>query len=263
VSPDAYGEMAQVQATHWWYVARRAILRSQLRRMDLPAGADILEIGSGTGANLDLLAEFGHVMGLEMAAAAIALAKNRRSGRADEIVMRQGRCPEDLAAISQRFDLICLFDVLEHIEPDEESLAALKCLLKPGGRLMLTVPAYPWMWGPHDEHLHHKRRYTRRTLSRRCERAGLSIESMSHFNTLLFPLAVLDRMLRKVTGTKGSATRTPAAPLNALLTRVFALEQFLLGRLSLPFGLSLFLLAQPCTDGLAVRSVTPHAFGLR
>lgn len=244
MSPDAYIEMARTQATHWWFAARREILRSQISRLSLPPNADILEIGSGTGANLDLLAEFGNVVGLEMRAEAIALAERRRADSAQNISMRQGTCPEDLPT-SQKFDLICLFDVLEHIEQDSESLAKLALLLKPAGTLMLTVPAYPWMWGPHDVHLHHKRRYNKRSLSDRCAYAGLSISRMSHFNTLLFPLAVLGRMLEKITGRNTSATETPPAPINALLRSLFALERHILARTRLPFGLSLLLLARP------------------
>lgn len=245
MSPDAYVEMARTQATHWWFVARREILRSQISRLNLPPQADILEIGSGTGANLDLLAGFGKVVGLEMRAEAIALAQLRHSGSAQNISMRQGTCPEDLATLSEKFDLICLFDVLEHIEQDSESLAKLALLLKPGGTLMLTVPAYQWMWGPHDVHLHHKRRYNKRSLSDRCAYAGLSISRMSHFNTVLFPLAVVGRMLEKVTGRNTSAAETPPAPVNALFRALFALERHILTRMRLPFGLSLLLLARP------------------
>lgn len=246
MSPDAYTEMADMQATHWWFVARREILRSQISRLNLPPDADILEVGSGTGANLELLADFGNVVALEMTADAIALAEARCGAAGRRVTMRQGRCPEDLSGIHQQFDLICLFDVLEHIEQDTESLARLASLLKPGGVLLVTVPAYQWMWGPHDVHLHHKRRYTSRSLSAGCADAGLCVTRMSHFNTLLFPLALLGRMVEKLTGKKTSAaTRTPPAPINALFTFIFAVERHLLARARLPFGLSLLLLAQP------------------
>jgi len=245
MSPLAYTEMAQAQATHWWYAARREILRAQLRGLELPADAQILEIGSGTGANLELLAEFGNVVALEMTAEAIALAREHCASSTARITMRQGRCPEDLAALSQRFDLICLFDVLEHIEQDTASLAGLALLLKPGGKLMLTVPAYQWMWGPHDVHVHHKRRYSRRSLSAGCDTAGLRVSRMSYFNTLLFPLAVIGRLFERFAGRTTSASQNPPACVNALFTRLFALERHFLARMRLPFGLSLLLLAEP------------------
>lgn len=245
MSPDAYTEMANIQATHWWFVARREILRGQITRLNLPASADILEVGSGTGANLDLLARFGNVVALEMSAEAIALAREHTGGNGRRITMRQGRCPEDLQGISQKFDLICLFDVLEHIEQDQTALAALARLLKPNGTLMVTVPAYAWMWGPHDVRLHHKRRYSTRVLSARCTKAGLSVSRMSHFNTVLFPLAVLGRMFEKLARRQNVSAATPPAAVNALLARLFALERFLLARMRLPFGLSILLQASP------------------
>ena len=248
MSPQVYTNMARTQATHWWFVARRQILRSQIRALELPSNAVILEVGSGTGANLELLAEFGSVVALEMASEAIAMARARCSGAGRRITMRQGRCPEDLDSLSQRFDLICLFDVLEHIEQDRVALARLAQLLKPDGRLMLTVPAYQWMWGPHDVQAHHKRRYTMRSLSAECAEAGLSVSLISHFNTLLFPLALLGRTLEKLTGRMTSADRTPRAPINTLFARIFALERHMLPHMRLPFGLSLLLLAQPRSD---------------
>jgi len=240
--------MARTQATHWWFVARRQILRSQIRALELPPNAQILEVGSGTGANLELLAEFGSVVAFEMAAEAIAMAQARCTGPGRRITMRQGQCPEDLSTFSQRFDLICLFDVLEHIEQDSVALARLALLLKPNGRLMLTVPAYQWMWGPHDVQAHHKRRYTMRSLSAECVEAGLSVSRITHFNTLLFPLAVLGRTLERLTGKTSAADQTPRAPINTLLARIFAFERHMLPHMSLPFGLSLLLLAQPSTD---------------
>lgn len=245
MSPDAYIDMAQAQANHWWFAARRDILRRQIRRLSLPAGTTILEVGSGTGANLELLAEFGETVGLEMEPDAIALAA--RSG-VRHIVIRQGRCPEDLDQLGQLFDLICLFDVLEHIEHDTHSLERLRQLLNPGGRLLLTVPAYPWMWGPHDQHLHHQRRYTQSSLRAVCEQAGLSVVYISHFNTLLFPLALIGRLIEKATGRVSGATRTPAAPVNALLRRIFAMEQYILPSLPAPFGLSLLAIARPAAS---------------
>lgn len=244
MSPAAYAEMAATQESHWWFAARRGILRSRLERLQLPAGADILEIGSGTGANLDLLAEFGRVVGLEMSREAIDFAGQRPCSRSGAVTMRLGRCPEDLSGLPQ-FDLVCMFDVLEHIEDDCASLAAAASHLKPGGRLLLTVPSYQWMWGPHDEHLHHKRRYSRQSIADRCVQAGLALHHLSHFNTLLFPLAVAGRLYEKAAGRSTAAAATPAAPINTVLRCTFALERHLLSRMRLPFGLSLLAVAGP------------------
>lgn len=242
MTPDAYAEMAATQESHWWYAARRRILRTQLERLQLPAGADILEIGSGTGANLDLLSEFGHVVGLEMSPAAIVLAQQRTCSRSAAVSMRLGRCPEDLPVLPS-FDLVCMFDVLEHIEEDCASLGAAAARLKPGGRLLLTVPSYQWMWGPHDEHLHHKRRYTRRSLADCCARADLVVHQLSHFNTLLFPLALASRLYEKAAGRSSAASATPTRLINSVLRCTFAFERHLVTRVRLPFGLSLMAVA--------------------
>lgn len=242
MSPEVYADMAARQESHWWFAARRRILRSQLERLQLSVDADILEIGSGTGANLDLLAEFGRVVGLEMNPAAIVLAQQRICNRSGAVSMRLGRCPDDLASLP-RFDLVCMFDVLEHIEEDGAALTAAASRLKPGGRLLLTVPSYQWMWGPHDEQLHHKRRYTRRSITERCAGAGLELHHLSHFNTLLFPLAVARRLFEKAGGRGSAAVATPAQPINAALRCTFAFERHLLAHVRLPYGLSLMAIA--------------------
>ncbi len=248
MSPDAYVQMAQVQDTHWWFVARRTILFEQVRALNLPAHADILEVGSGTGANLDLLAQFGSVTGLEMSEAAIAFATLRARALRD-VTLHQGMCPHDLVRIDKKFDLICLFDVLEHIEDDVETLRRLSQLLKPGGRLMLTVPAYQWMWGPHDVQLHHRRRYSKGSLRACCEAGNLSIERMSSFNSLLFPLAAGMRMVdRLLNRDVPSGLGVPFGAMNRTFARIFGAERFVLRRGNLPWGLSLLLVGTRRND---------------
>jgi SAM-dependent methyltransferase len=147
--------------------------------------------------------------------------------------------------LEQRFDLVCLFDVLEHIEDDGRALRALAALLRPGGRIMITVPANQWMWSPHDEHVHHKRRYDTGLLSATCEDARMALTRVTYFNTLLFPLAVLARWADKLGGGRSSgAVKMPAAPVNIVLQQVFGWERHLLKRLSLPFGLSLLAIVE-------------------
>lgn len=249
MSPNAYTEMSDVQTRHWWFVARRDILRSQLADLQLPPVADILEIGSGTGANLALLAEFGQVVGLEMSAPAIALARSHGVETGGRVDLIKGQCPEDLGGLARRFDLVCLFDVLEHIDNDAATLKALRTLLKPGGRVMLSVPAYQWLWGPHDEHLHHHRRYDAAQLKGSLEQAGLAISRISYFNTLLFPVAVAGRVVDRVLRRRSSSgSAIPAAPLNAVLRALFRLERHWLLRRRFPFGLSLLAVATSRND---------------
>lgn len=205
--------------------------------MALSEAARILEVGSGTGGNLLMLSRHGHVSAMEMDDRARQIAADKTGGA---FVIRPGHCPDDIPFHGEQFDLICLFDVLEHIEEDVATLAALRSHLAPGGRLLITVPAYQWLWGPHDVHLHHKRRYTARRLRKVFSDSGLRIDRVSYFNTLLLPLAALGRLLdRVVSNGKSSGTKTPAAPINAALETLFASERHLLKRLNLPAGVSL------------------------
>jgi SAM-dependent methyltransferase len=242
LNPDAYLEMAQTESSHWWFVARRSILAALIARLRLPAGARILEVGSGTGGNLEMLATFGEVSALEMDASARAIAALKTGARFD---IRAGSCPSEIPFEGAQFDLICMFDVLEHIDADQATLVALKRLLAPGGRLLLTVPAYQWLWSAHDAFLHHKRRYALRELRAKLAAAGLQAIRISYFNSLLLPLVIAvrlrDRLLRR---TEANGAAVPAPALNALLRLVFGSERYLLRAVNLPFGLSLFALTR-------------------
>lgn len=240
---QAYVEMSAAQTAHWWFAARREILREQLRRIHLGPHPSILEIGSGTGANLDLLTEFGAVTGFEMSADALKMCSQCESVRNGRARLVRGRCPEEMHKLDELYDAVCLLDVLEHIDDDIGGLKSIKDVLRPGGRVFITVPAYPWLWSNHDEQLHHRRRYTARTLTSACESAGLEVAEVSHFNTFLFPLALVQRTFSWATGSSRAGTRTPPPTLNSALRAVFASEKWLLGRVAFPFGLSLFAVA--------------------
>jgi len=135
--------------------------------------------------------------------------------------------------------------VVEHVDDDVGLLREARRRLVPGGRVLIAVPAFPSLWSTHDEVLHHRRRYTRATLRRALQEAGFHIEHLTHFNMLLFPVAVLRRIAGTVTGAKPmNDLEIPAPLLNRALTRVFALEKPLLPKATLPFGLSLLCLAR-------------------
>lgn len=236
---QVYDRMAELADTHWWYVARRRILADLIRReVRPPKHARILEIGCGTGHNLLTLREFGHVDGLEIDAEARELAA-KRLGQNISSSPLPGL--EDVQAGA--YDLIAALDVIEHVEDDAAAVAAIAARLRPGGKLLMTVPAHQWMWSAHDVANHHKRRYSKAGLRKLLEASPLEVDRLGYFNSLLFPLAVAARMAGKVTGRQDSDDRLPPAPLNRLLKGIYGLERYAVGRLPLPPGLSLFAVA--------------------
>jgi SAM-dependent methyltransferase len=230
-----YDRMAELDSRHWWYRARREILAELIsRRIALPPDPRILEIGCGTGHNLVMLQRFGRVDAIEIDPAARAIA-SKRLGRP----VMDSPLPALTGVEDRAYDLVAILDVLEHVEADREALESIARKLKPGGRILVAVPAHPWMWSAHDVVNHHKRRYTRKTLNAVVESAGLKLEMMSWFNSLLFPLAAAARFAGKVRKKEDSDDKLPPAPLNALFQAVFGLERYAIGRLPLPPGVSL------------------------
>jgi SAM-dependent methyltransferase len=235
----AYREMADLDQRHWWYRGRREILADLIRREAMPPpGGRVLEIGCGTGHNLEMLAQFGRLDAIELDDESRAIAE-KRLGRD----VMSARLPELAGVPDGHYDLIAALDVIEHIDDDAGALAAIAPKLKPGGKFVMTVPAHPWMWSAHDTVNHHKRRYSKRGLRRLIERSPLRLEKLGYFNSLLFPLAVADRVASKMRGKDEAEVKLPSAPLNSALQAIFAAERHLVGRLPLPPGLSLFAVA--------------------
>ena len=230
-----YDRMAEIDQRHWWYRARREILADLIeRKIDLPADARILEVGCGTGHNLAMLGRFGRVDAIEVDGAARAIA-SRRLGHA----VMDAPLPALPGVAERSYDLIAILDVIEHIDQDVAGLTALAARLKPGGRILITVPAFPWMWSAHDVVNHHKRRYTRKTLKALVRDAGLKLDFMSWFNSLLFPLAATARLAGRLTGKEDSDDKLPPRPVNWLFEKIFGAERYALGRVPFPPGVSL------------------------
>ncbi|WP_084583472.1 class I SAM-dependent methyltransferase [Sphingomonas azotifigens] len=235
-----YDRMAAHDSTHWWYRARRDILADYLARYGaVPKDAKILEIGCGTGHNLPMLGAFGEVDAIEIDPAAREIA----SARLGKPV---GSSPlPDLTGVEPgSYDLVAVLDVVEHIEDDVGALQAMARVLKPGGKILITVPAHQWMWSAHDVVNHHKRRYSKRTLLASLEKAGLTWRKLRWFNSLLFPVAVAARFAGKLMGKDDSDDSPPPAVLNKAFETIFGLERHLLGRLPMPPGLSIIVLAE-------------------
>jgi len=157
VDPRYEQETVAVEDRHWWYVGRRRILEGVVDSLALPGGAEILDAGCGSGRNLEWLARFGAVTGLELSEDSLEYARRRAIG---SVVAGS---VEDIPLADESFDLVTSFDVIEHVD-DLRALRELHRLLRPGGRLLVSVPAYPFLWSEHDARNHHRRRYTTRAL---------------------------------------------------------------------------------------------------
>ena len=236
-----YDRMAAHDSTHWWYRARRDILADYLARYGaVPKDAKILEIGCGTGHNLPMLGAFGEVDAIEIDPAAREIA-SARLGKP----VGASPLPELTGVEPGSYDLIAVLDVVEHIEDDVAALKAMASVLKPGGKILITVPAHQWMWSAHDVVNHHKRRYSKGTLLAALEKAGLKWRKPRWFNSLLFPVAVAARFAGKLMGKDDSDDSPPPAALNKAFETIFGLERHLLGRLPMPPGLSIIVIAEP------------------
>jgi SAM-dependent methyltransferase len=234
-----YDRMAAHDSTHWWYRARRDIIADYLKREGgLPKNARILEIGCGTGHNLPMLARFGWVEAIEIDPAARAIASERLGAPVGD-----ARLPELPGIERGAYDLIAVLDVVEHIEDDVAALRAMGECLKPGGKILIAVPAHQWMWSAHDVVNHHHRRYSKKTLAAAIAKAGLGHNGLRWFNSLLFPLAAASRIAGRLRGKDDSEDSPPPGPVNALFERIFRLERHLLGRVPLTPGVSIVTLA--------------------
>ena len=230
-----FDRMAETDQDHWWFEARRDILDTFIaRRADLPPDAAILEVGAGTGHNFPMLERHGRVDAVELDSPARALA-TQRLGR--EVL--DAALPELTGIDGEAYDMVALLDVLEHVEDDRAALEGLRRVVKPGGKLLLTVPAYQWMWSHHDEAHHHFRRYNRARLDALASAHGWRRRHSSYFNSHLFPPIAAARLLGKVTKSESADDAVPPAPVNSLLRMVFGAEQAWVGRVPMPFGVSI------------------------
>lgn len=234
-------KLHQVQGQHWWYVARRRILDGVLRSLvdaGLPNGT-LYDIGCGVGANLPVLERYGPAVGIDTSPEAVAYCKERglgdvRLGDIDTLA----ELPEDSGSV------VLLADVIEHLDDEDGCLRAAHRLLKKGGALVVTVPAFQFLWSVSDDINHHRRRYTESQLSSTIAR-HFAIEKTTYFNTLLFAPIAAGRFLEKVLkrpGTEGAIL--PPRWLNFSLTELFAAEGKLLDRVHLPFGVSVLCVAR-------------------
>lgn len=234
------------ERNHWWFRVRRIVLKGLLdRHVGWKSGLRVVEVGTGPGENLQALYPADVVLaGVEPDAANAELAA-ARSGK-PVYVGTVERLPPEVAR--EKPDLVCLFDVLEHIPDDEGALDVLREWLADGGYLALSVPAYRFMWGQQDVVNMHCRRYTRGELCRKLERHGFAVARATYFNFVLFPFIAAFRLLAKLPPWRNRPAHSDfdysAGPLDRLLYGLFRVEWPFLKYVDAPFGGSCFVLAR-------------------
>lgn len=232
---------SQVEATHWWFVGRRRLFRAHIEALGLPPDAAILDVGTSTGTNLRLLNDMGFTRyrGLDPSPDAIRWCAEKGLGTVDQGTVAAIPFPD------ATFDLVLATDIVEHVDDDVAALAELRRVLKPGGTLLLTVPAFPSLWGLQDEVAHHKRRYRMGPFLDAVAKVGLRNRQSYHFNFLLFMPIWLARQLIRILGIKlesENQVNTPA--LNGVLKAVFSADVALARVLKPPFGVSILAIAE-------------------
>jgi len=240
-----YAIMRKVEDRHWWFVGRRRIVAAFVEQIcrDLQnegrGRPRILDIGCGTGANLKLLSKFGDAEGVDVSAEALNFCRARGLEN-----VKQGAA-EGLPYDDETFDLVTGLDVVEHLDDDVAGLREMHRVLRPGGRVLLFVPAFMFLWGVQDDVSNHRRRYTLSELRRKLEQAGLRVERASYANLTFFGPIFIGRLLMRLTGLRpASENSINIGRLNSFLGAVLGSERFWLRHLNFPFGVSAICVAR-------------------
>lgn len=233
-----YDIMRRVEDAHWWFAGRRKLIETAVERCfdqmpESPTARRILDVGCGTGANLELLARYGECEGVDVSDAALAFCRDRGLTR-----VHKGAA-EELPFEDNSFDMVTGLDVVEHLDDDVKGLSEMRRVLRPGGFAVLFVPAFMFLWGVQDDVSHHRRRYTLPALREALVRAGLTPEWDSYANLTFFAPILVGRMLMRATGVKpASENNINVDALNGVFGRLLGAERHVLRRARLPLGVS-------------------------
>jgi SAM-dependent methyltransferase len=252
-----YAIMDEVEGSHWWFVGRRAILETFLQQIvngfesrlqaassSGPAKAGthnalrILDVGCGTGANLEMLSQFGQSEGVDVSDDALAFCA--RKG----LKVQKGLA-EKLPFADETFELTTALDVVEHLDDDIAGLKEMHRVTKSGGYSLIFVPAFMWLWGVQDDVSNHRIRYTKRQIVERLQKAGYKIERATYANWTFFAPILAGRTLMKITGIKPeSENNVNVSALNGIFGKLFASERVWLRNFNFPFGVSIVITAK-------------------
>lgn len=247
-----YDELYRVEQEHWWFRARREIVWSLVERYVEGASTRrlrVCELGCGTGGNLMAVADRHDVVGVECSPHALEYARQRLGDRVIE-----GSLPDRVGLPRETYDVVLLTDVLEHVENDSAAAQTALRLLRPGGVVVATVPAYQWLYSPRDAAHHHFRRYGKERFRALWNRSDCRTVLVSHYNTLLFAPAAAARLATKLqpAGTSIGDLTVPSRVLNNFLARLMGSERNMLARVPMPFGLSLVAVVRKCETASTV-----------
>jgi ubiquinone/menaquinone biosynthesis C-methylase UbiE len=235
MNPAEYERMYRLEDYYWWFVSRRELVDALIHRLRLPPNPVIVDVGCGTGATAALLRKYGTVVGVDISR--LALAWSQKRGLKNLLLA----AAEQLPVASRSVDVIVATDILEHLDDDVAVLREFHRALKPGGYVVVTVPAYRILWSEHDLALMHRRRYVAGVLAKRCRTAGFQIVRLTYALFFLFPLALAMRLFkRNPPPGKEPEAQLPPFPLwlNRLLIRFQRIETALLAHLRFPWGVS-------------------------
>ena len=231
-----YPILFRVEQSHWWYIGRRRILEDfveDICRRVTDRRPRILDVGCGTGANLLMLSKYGDAEGVDISEDALAFCRERGL---DKVKLGAG---EELPYDDDTFDLITALDVVEHMDDDLAGLREMRRVLRPGGRVLLFVPTFMFLWGVQDDVSNHRRRYRLPELRRVLEEAGFEIERTTYANITFFLPILFVRKFMQLTGIKAASENNINVPaLNGVLGRILGAESLVLKFMNLPFGVS-------------------------
>ncbi|QYO66941.1 class I SAM-dependent methyltransferase [Leptolyngbya sp. 7M] len=238
-----YAIMDRVEDTHWWFVGRRAILESFLKdivaKLAIPdAELRILDVGCGTGANLEMLSQFGSAEGVDVSDEALEFCRKK------DLKVQKGLA-ETLPFEDGTFDITTALDVIEHLDDDVAGLKEMFRVTKTGGYSLFFVPAFMWLWGVQDDISNHRIRYTKKQIVERIEKAGYKVERATYANFTFFTPVLAGRTIMRLTGIKPeSENNINVSALNGLFGKVFSAERFILNKMDFPFGVSIVVVAR-------------------
>jgi ubiquinone/menaquinone biosynthesis C-methylase UbiE len=239
---EEYEVMFQVEDHHWWYLGMEQITCGMLdKAVGRGHALQVLDAGCGTGAVMQYLKPYGRVTGFDYSTEALRFSRQRGHVRLTQASVMQ------LPFADREFDLIVSFDVISEAGVDDvAALGEFTRVLKPGGHLLVRLPAYRWMRGRHDVAVNVSHRYTRSEIRRNLQRANLTPVKTSYANTFLFPIAMVKRWSERLMAghQTGSDLTLDPGPLNGLLRTILSAEAPLIRSIGLPLGLTVVALAQ-------------------